>query len=143
MYVVIAVVTAILTMFAVEGSLIYYRHPAAPTWLRDDKSLQTTISSCFSIGLVAAVFIFGRFLSEFKTQRFGLVEIGITAAVVVGAFVAWRWMKAFERRLDQAERKEGAVPRTAEPVVETLPPGPEPVAPRPKPKSGPDNRKAA
>lgn len=134
MFAVFSVVIAVLTVLLVKGSLIYYRHPSAPHRLREDKSLQTTLSSSLTIGIVAAIFLMGQFLADLKDQRFGLIEIGVIAIATTGGWFAWRWLTAVERRLDERLSAQGnAEPGTPSP----------PEAPRPRPAKGTDRRRAA
>ena len=99
MFAVSSVLIAVLTVLLVKGSLIYYRHPAAPQWLKDNKSLQTGLSSSMSIGVVASIFLMGQFFADFKHQQFGLVELGLIAVPLAGGVFGHRWLKEIERRL--------------------------------------------
>jgi len=131
-----------LTLLLIEGSLVYYRLPVVPRWLKDDKSWQATISSCFTMGIVGAIFLAGQFLANLKTQHFGGVEIALVALAVVGFLAAWRRLRAIERGLDA-----GVVPATApdDAKVVVLPQeATPPETPRPVPHNkGSGGRKAA
>lgn len=142
MLAVVGVVVAGLTLLLIEGSLVYYRLPSAPHWLKDDKSLQATISSCFTIGIVGAIFLVGQFLASLKTQHFGAIEIALIAAAVIAFFVAWRGLMGVERGLG-ATAVSATVSDDARVIA--LPQGSTPPeAPRPMPHNkGSGGRKAA
>lgn len=138
MLAVLGVVVAGLTLLLIEGSLVYYRLPSAPAWLRDDKSMQATLSSCMTIGIVAAIFLVGQFLASPQARHFNVLDGVIIVVVAAAFFVAWRWLRRFERRLGAPD----AATVADDAVVIPLPQGTTPPE-DPRPAKGSGGRKAA
>ena len=143
MLAVIGVVVAGLTLLLIEGSLVYYRSPAAPRRLRDDLSLQATLSSSLTIGIVGAIFLVGQFLASSQVQHFGLIEAALIAAALVAFVVAWRWLRGVKRNLGISN-----TPMTVEDDengsrVVPLPQGSSTPPETPRPVKGSGGRKAA
>jgi hypothetical protein len=113
MFAVLAAVVGCATVLLVEGSLVYYRHPLAPAWLRDNRSLQVTISTAFSMGFIAALFMLGQFLVDRAGQALSGGEAATILGVLGFGFVLWRWIRKIGRSLD-----EGAAVRPASIVIE-------------------------
>lgn len=139
MLAVLGVVVAGLTLLLIEGSLVYYRLPSTPRWLRDDKSMQATLSSSLTIGIVAAIFLVGQFLASPQARHFDVLDGVIVVAVLAAFFFAWRRLRRFERRSGMGSAP-GRVTEDAR--VVPLPQGStSPEDPRPAKGSG--GRKAA
>lgn len=98
MYLVLSAVVLVAALMYVQGTLAYYRHPAAPEWLRSRKSLQVVISGMFNIGLIGSVFLFIQFLLTWGSHRFGLLDAALLAATVVVHVVTSRWIAGAEDR---------------------------------------------
>lgn len=109
-----AVLVLAVSLLLVEGSLVFYRLPIAPEWLRRRKGLQAMLSSLLSYGLIIGILMMGQYLIELGDEPFKLLDIILVCAVVVAFVVAWRRLRAFERRAATAEE---AV--ETEPTVET------------------------
>lgn len=93
-----AVLIAALTLLSVEASLVYYRLPSTPLWLRRRKGLQVLLSSSLANGFTVALFMLGQYFVTLQGKPlpfFDLVPIG---AVVVAFWLARRQLRAFERR---------------------------------------------
>ncbi len=94
----LGVLTAAVTLLAVEGSLVYYRLPAAPAWLRERKGVQVLLSSSLANGFTIALFILGQYLVNLRGGQYPLFDLALMGAVVVAFWLARRQLRAFERR---------------------------------------------
>ncbi len=95
---ILAVLTAAATLLSVEGSLVYYRLPAAPLWLRRRKGVQVFLSSTLANGFTLAIFILGHYLIGLEGKPFPLFDMVLMGAAVVPYWLARRQLLAFERR---------------------------------------------
>lgn len=96
---ILAVLIAALTLLSVEGSLIYYRLPSTPLWLRQRKGLQVLLSSSLANGFTVALFMMGQYFVTMQGKPlpfFDLIPIGGT---LVAFWLARRQLRAFERRV--------------------------------------------
>lgn len=98
MFGILAVLTAAATLLSVEGSLVYYRLPAAPLWLRRRKGVQVFLSSTLANGFTLAIFILGQYLIGLEGKPFPLLDVVLMGAAVVPYWLARRQLRAFERR---------------------------------------------
>lgn len=102
MLAVFSVVVACLTVILVEGSLVFYRHPVAPQWLKANTSLQVTISCMLSMGAIGSVFMIGQYLVGSGNALPTPAEAGaIVVALVVTVFL-YRWIRSVGRTLTGA-----------------------------------------
>lgn len=99
MLAVLSVVVACLTVLSVEGSLVFYRHPMAPRWLKANTSLQVTISCVLSMGAIGAVFLLGQFLVGSGSSLPNTAEVGAMAVVLVVSAFLLRWIRGVGRSL--------------------------------------------
>lgn len=95
---ILAVLIAAATLLAVEGSLVYYRLPAAPLWLRRRKGVQVFLSSSLANGFTIALFMLGQYFVGLQGKPFPLFDVVPMGAVVVAYWLARRQLHAFERR---------------------------------------------
>lgn len=98
----LAVVIGCATVLLVEGSIVYYRHPSAPDWLRSRPSLQTTLSTLFSTGIMLAIVLAAQFLAHGESRTLNLGEIAVIVASVSVGFWLWRKIRRIGRELDAA-----------------------------------------
>lgn len=94
----LAVLIAAVTLLSVEGSLVYYRLPSTPLWLRQRKGLQVLLSSSFANGFTIALFMLGQYFVSLQDKPFPLFDLVQIGAVVVAFWLARRQLHAFERR---------------------------------------------
>lgn len=93
------VLIAAVTLLAVEGSLVYYRLPAAPPWLQRRKGVQVFLSSSLANGFTIALFMLGQYFVGLQGKPFPLFDVVLMGAVVVAYWLARRQLVAFERRM--------------------------------------------
>jgi hypothetical protein len=98
MFGIFAALIAAFTVLSVKGSLIYYRLPSAPLWLRQRKGLQVLLSSSLCNGLTVALFMMGQYLVDLQDRPFPLFDLVVVGAVGVACWLALRQLRAFERR---------------------------------------------
>ena len=94
-----------LTLLLVEGSIVYYRHPNAPDWLRSRPSLQTTVSTLFGTGLVLSVVLLGQFFADTAANTLSLVQVALIAGSLGVTIWLWRKIRRIGRELDTAQNR--------------------------------------
>ncbi|WP_316977821.1 hypothetical protein [Shumkonia mesophila] len=94
----LAILVATATFLSVEGSLVYYRLPSTPLWLRQRKGLQVLLSSSLANGFTIALFMLGQYFVSLQGKPFPLFDLVPIGAVVVAYWLARRQLRAFERR---------------------------------------------
>ena len=95
---ILAVLIAAVTLLSVEASLVYYRLPSTPLWLRRRKGLQVLLSSSLANGFTVALFMLGQYFVSVQGKPFPLFDLVPIGAVVVAFWLARRQLRAFERR---------------------------------------------
>lgn len=111
-----AVLVAAVTVLLIEGSLVYYRLPAAPAWLRRRKDIQATISCTMSVGLIAALFMMGQYLDNLRDQPFSIPDAVLAGVVAIAFVLAFRWLRKVAPRVTGTTTEAGAAPSTADKV---------------------------
>ncbi len=93
-----AALIAAVTLLSVKGSLVYYRLPSAPLWLRQRKGLQVLLSSTLANGFTVALFMLGQYLVGLAGKPFPIFDVVLIGAVGVACWLALWQLRAFERR---------------------------------------------
>ena len=93
-----AALIAAVTLLSVKGSLIYYRLPSTPPWLRRRKGLQVLLSSTLANGFTVALFMLGQYFVGLAGKPFPLFDAVLIGAIGAACWLALWQLRAFERR---------------------------------------------
>ncbi len=127
MLAVVATALGCCSVLLVEASIVYYRHPRSPAWLRSRPNLQTSISTLFGCGLMALIAMFVRFVldSGYSDLRFG--ELALIVGLIAAFLGLFRLLRNIGKALVVADKDSASAVAFGdfsryEPLSRSLPP---------------------